>query len=115
MTTGEGAGGPIDLGDAIAHLRQEIQTAMAEGAGKDVRFRAKEIELELSIELKRVGEGRAGIKAWVVDFGGKVSAENKSTHKVTLQLELVGDGLISGDADPLPDQPRAGASGAGQK
>ena len=94
-------GDPIDVSDAIAHMRQEIQKAMAEGVGKPVRFRAKGIELELSVELKRVGEGRAGIKAWVLDFGGKVGIENKSAHKVKLQLELPRDTLI-GDEDEPP-------------
>lgn len=44
------------------------------------------MSVEFTLLTRREGEGRAGVKFWVVDAGvsGKLAAE--STQKVTLQL-----------------------------
>jgi hypothetical protein len=93
-------GDAIALSDAIAHLRGELQKAMAEGAGKQTRFRAKVIELELSIAFSREGKGKAGIRAWVFELGGEASVKRDEIHRIKLQLELEGDPLISDPTMP---------------
>ena len=55
----------VKLADAIAELRSEISRARAEGRGKDVRFAAKAIEVELSLEFGQTAEGAAGVPKWV--------------------------------------------------
>jgi hypothetical protein len=78
------------LADAIAELRAEISEAMREGVGKDVRFMAKEIEVELSVDFDWAAEGSAGVSKWIpfVDLGVKGSGSEKSLHKVKLTLEI---------------------------
>ena len=61
----------IGLRDAIARLREEIQSAIVEGAGQPTRFHVKAIELELSIAFTWDAKGTGGVKAWVLELGGE--------------------------------------------
>jgi hypothetical protein len=79
----------IPLARAIQDLRQELLTAVAEGRGKELRFKLKPIELELNIGMAFKAEGNAGVKFWVVDVGGKAIGENTATHKLKLVLQPV--------------------------
>ena len=99
----------IRLSDAIAELRSEISRARREGEGNDVRFTAKEIEVELSLDFGWSAEAEAGASKWIpfVDLSASGSANQQSLHKVRLTLELNagGDpssGLISDSAGPAP-------------
>jgi Trypsin-co-occurring domain 2 len=105
----------VRLADAIAELRAEISRARQEGEGKDVRFSAKAIEVELSVDFGWAAEGTAGVSKWIpfVDLGVKGSGSEKSLHKVTLTLEIdtAGEpskGLISDSSGPAPVKPRPG-------
>ena len=70
----------IGLADAISELRAEISRARREGEGKDVRFAAKAIEVELSVDFGWTAEGTAGVSKWIpfVDLGVKGSGSEKS-------------------------------------
>jgi Trypsin-co-occurring domain 2 len=72
------------LADAIAELRAEISRARQEGEGKDVRFAAKEIEVELSLDFGWKAEASVGVSKWIpfVDLGVKGSGDEKSLHNV---------------------------------
>jgi hypothetical protein len=61
----------VRLADAITELRAEISRARQEGQGKDVRFAAKSIEVELSFEFGLTAEASAGVAKWIpfVDLG----------------------------------------------
>jgi hypothetical protein len=78
------------LADALAELRAEISRAQQEGEGKDVRFAAKEIEVELSLDFGWTVEASAGVSKWIpfVDLGVKGGGNEKSLHKVKLTLEI---------------------------
>lgn len=80
----------VRLADAIAELRAEISRARQEGEGKDIRFAAKAIEVELSVDFGWTVEGTAGVSKWIpfVDLGMKGSGSEKSLHKVKLTLEI---------------------------
>ena len=102
----------MGLADAIAELRAEISRARREGEGKDVRFAAKAIEVELSVDFGWTAEGTAGVSKWIpfVDLGVKGGGSEKSLHKVKLTLEIdtggePSKGLISDAGGPAPVKP----------
>ena len=104
----------LRLADAIAEVRAEISRARQEGEGKDVRFAAKAIEVELSLDFGWTAEVTAGVSKWIpfVDLSGKGSGDKKSLHKVTLTLEIDtgGDpskGRITDDSGPAPVKPKS--------
>jgi hypothetical protein len=96
----------ILLADAIANLRSELAKAIAEGVDHDIRFKPGPVELELSLEIKKEGGGKGGVKFWVVDLGGEIKSTNAQMHKIKLNLQLVDrdgrDLLISGSVARRP-------------
>ena len=99
----------IRLADAIAELRAEISRAKQEGEGKDVRFAAKAIEVELSLDFHWTAEVSGGVSKWIpfVDLAAKGSGGENSLHKIklTLEIDTGGDpskGRISDNAGPAP-------------
>jgi hypothetical protein len=105
----------VRLADAIAELRAELSRARQEGEGKDVRFAAKAIEIELSVDFGWTAEGSAGVSKWIpfVDLGVKGSGSEKSLHKVKLTLEIdtgadPSKGLITDTSGPAPVKPKPG-------
>jgi hypothetical protein len=107
--------GQIRLADAIAELRNEIQRARNEGANHEVRFKAKDIEIELSIEFGLSGEANVGVPKWIpfVELGAKGGGSEKSLHKVKMVLGLSDDGLIVDPDGPRPVPPKARSPGEG--
>src|SRR4051812_17407 len=55
----------IRLADAIAELRAEISRARRTGEGQEVRFAAKTIELELSMDFGWSAEVSGGVSKWI--------------------------------------------------
>jgi hypothetical protein len=80
----------VTVADAIKQLRAQLEDAQREGVGKDLRFAARSVEVELAIVFKTETEGGAGVKAWFLDVSGKTKAADETTHKVKLVLEPVG-------------------------
>jgi hypothetical protein len=80
----------IPLAEAIGDLRAELLKALQEGAGQDLQFRLKPIELELKLGVTSSGGGNAGVKFWVVELGAKGTYESSTTHTLKLTLEPVG-------------------------
>lgn len=106
----------IRLADAIAELRAEISRARQEGKGKDVRFAAKAIEVELSFDFGWTADVTAGVSKWIpfVDLTGKAGGSEKSLHRVKLTLEIATDGdpsngRITDNDGPAPVKPRSPA------
>ncbi|GJH16153.1 hypothetical protein CBA19CS22_06445 [Caballeronia novacaledonica] len=81
--------GAVALADAIEDLRAELMNALARGKNSDLRFRLKPIELEMTIGITKTGEGKGGVKFWVVELGASGSYENAATHRLKLVLEPV--------------------------
>jgi hypothetical protein len=97
----------VRLADAIKELRVEISRARQEGQGQDVRFRAKSIEVELSIDFEMSGEGSAGVPKWIpfVDVSVKGSAKRSSAHKIVIKLEIDETGNPAGNLIGDPTGP----------
>ncbi len=87
MTEASDQRATIPLAKAIQDLRAELLDAVQEGRGKELRFRLKPIELELSVVMTWTGEVHAGVKFWIVDLGAKGEGEQARTHKLKLVLE----------------------------
>ncbi|MFI5671199.1 trypco2 family protein [Streptomyces sp. NPDC051704] len=78
--------GWVGLAEAVQQLRAELETAMAEGAGKQLRFELGPIEMEFQVDLRRTGAVDAGLRWGVVSAGGKGEVSRGSGHRVTLVL-----------------------------
>lgn len=76
---------PIPVADFIAALRGELKTARAE-RDPDLPLEVGPVTVEFTVLTRREGEGKAGIKFWVVDAGVSGKLTGESTQKVTMQL-----------------------------
>lgn len=72
-----------DLVKAIAALRADLQGAMDEGQGQDMRFGIGDVELTLQLVATKHGGGKIG---WSI-FGVDAGAERERTHTVKLTLK----------------------------
>ncbi|MGH3623849.1 MAG: trypco2 family protein, partial [Sciscionella sp.] len=99
---GWGFGMDIELGDAVAGVRQELLDAAARGAGRAVGFVVGPIELEFAVELRADVKVKAGFKAWVVSADVEAGVARGRTHKVRVTLTPKNadgtDVLIAGEA-----------------
>jgi Trypsin-co-occurring domain 2 len=88
LTMTEAPTSGIRLADALAELRAELSRARQEGDGKDVRFAAKEIVVE--VDFGWTAEASGGVSKWIpfVDLAAKGGADRGSLHKITLSLEI---------------------------
>jgi hypothetical protein len=106
MSNGESESG-IPLAKAIQDLRAELLSAVAEGEGKELRFKLDPVELELSLGMTLKGGANAGVKFWVLEIGAKGEAERAASHKLKLKLTPVDKSgnqfLVRDSADKLPN------------
>lgn len=75
-----------NLAEVLAALREQLVEARRQGEGQDFRFSLDEIEVELSFQVTQEGNGKAGVKFWVVtaDMGAKVARE--AVQRIKLKL-----------------------------
>ena len=76
----------VQLGDFVGALRDQLLIAqMSEDPAMPLEVGP--VTVEFTLLTRREGEGKGGVKFWVVDasVGGKLTSE--STQKVTLQLQ----------------------------
>jgi hypothetical protein len=84
---GPDKGKRIPLADTIEGLRDQLGEAMAKAAGQGIQFPVGPIQLEFQIGVTKEGEGKAGVRFWVLELGGGGSYANESVQKVTVSLE----------------------------
>jgi hypothetical protein len=65
-------------------LRAELMEALRQGAGQELQFRLKPIELELKLAVTKQAGANAGVKFWVVELGAKGGYDNATTHTLKL-------------------------------
>ncbi|EMF54315.1 trypco2 family protein [Streptomyces bottropensis] len=95
----------IGIAEAVEHLRAELVAAAA-GSGAGPRFEVGPVELEFSVEMRKEGKGKAGVKAWVVSAGAEASVSKASVHRVKLVLTPK-DTVTNGSYHVNTDQPDA--------
>jgi hypothetical protein len=83
----------IALAEMVEELRRELEEAVAQGEGQEVRFELDEVTLEAHVQVSREAKGKAGVKLWVfsdVEASGGVS--KTQGHKIVLKLQPRGGG-----------------------
>lgn len=95
------------LADAIEQIRSELLVALKKGAGQELQFRLRPIELELNIAATEDVSVGGGLKFWVMNFDSEVAEKTTAVHKIKVVLDPVGlDGrsefLISERGTPEP-------------
>lgn len=97
----------IELADFLASLRSEIDQARLESKDKGVLFSVNSIDLELEIAAEKSGQGKAGVKFWVVtvEGGGGVKTQHTQRVKISLGAQTRDGGkvLTSDDVSSLLD------------
>ena len=76
---------PIPLADFLTALRGELKAARAE-RDPDLSLEVGPVTVEFTVLTRQEGEGKAGIRFWVVDAGVSGKLTGEATQKVTLQL-----------------------------
>ncbi|WP_369333690.1 trypco2 family protein [Modestobacter altitudinis] len=76
----------IGLTQAIAALRQELEEAMTVAQDEEILFDAISVEMQFQVGVTRSGEGKAGLKFWVIELGGSTSYATESVQSVSLSL-----------------------------
>ncbi|MDX3850271.1 trypco2 family protein [Streptomyces sp. AK02-01A] len=99
----------VELADMIWQLRQELSRAMWAGEHADLRFKAEQVELELTVAVERTREPGVKVRFWVFDANASARKANMVTQRITLTLQPVRmdqpdrAALISGDELPGED------------
>lgn len=99
----------IELGDAVAALRDQLLDAAARGAGTGLEFVVGPIELVFEVELRADTKAKFGFKAWVVSGDVEASGSRKRTQRVTMTLNP----QQPGGGDVLVRRPETDSSGPG--
>lgn len=79
----------VSLSDAIADLRSQIQAAMTQGAGAEVRFLAEELTVEFQLVAGTSGKAGGGVKFYIFNADANVETNTALTQKVTLKMKIV--------------------------
>src|SRR5215470_3321902 len=76
----------IGLSDAIAAVRAELAAAIEEGVDAEFQFPVNGVQLEFHVAVTKTGEGRAGVRFYVVELGGAGSYSREEIQTVTVTL-----------------------------
>jgi hypothetical protein len=79
----------IELADAIATVRAQLERAIDEGERSAIAFRAGPVELEFEVQFSRKATAGGGVKAWVVSADASGEQSSARTHRVTVTLTPV--------------------------
>jgi hypothetical protein len=76
----------IELSDMIRELRQQLTTALADGAGEAMLFELGPIEIEATVAVSREAGADAKVRLWVVDAGANGKYAHAQTQRITVTL-----------------------------
>ena len=77
----------VELAQVIGQLRQELTTAMRQGAGEDLRFEVGPVELELTIAVSKEAGPNAKVRFRVIELGADGRMASQGTQRITLTLD----------------------------
>ncbi|MFG2440506.1 trypco2 family protein [Streptomyces sp. NPDC048508] len=81
--------GAIELSDLIWELRSELTRAMFGGEGKDIRFVAESVELELTMVVEKQRDTATKAQFWVLEGGFSAAQKSGTTQLLRLKLRPV--------------------------
>ena len=76
----------LELAETMEALRAELAAAAAAGARSAFHFPVAGVQLEFHVGVTRTGEGKAGVKFWVVELGGSGGYAREEIQTVTVTL-----------------------------
>jgi hypothetical protein len=76
----------LELAETVEALRAELARAAAAGAGAEFQFPVAGVQLEFHVGVTKTGEGKAGVKFWVVELGGAARYAREEIQTVTVTL-----------------------------
>jgi hypothetical protein len=76
----------LGLAETVEALRAELARAAAAGAGTEFQFPVAGVQLEFHVGVTKTGEGRTGVKFYVVELGGSGSYAREEIQTVTVTL-----------------------------
>jgi len=76
----------LELAEMVEALRGELARAAAAGAGEEFQFPVAGVQLEFHVAVTKSGEGKAGVKFWVVELGGAGTHAREEIQTVTVTL-----------------------------
>ncbi|WP_165985140.1 trypco2 family protein [Streptomyces sp. YIM 98790] len=84
----QAADSEIGLADVIRQVRRDLEAAQREALrdGHELRFAVDRVSLEITVQVRREGSGRTGLRIGVVtaDLGGSVAKD--TTHRIQVDL-----------------------------
>jgi hypothetical protein len=76
----------LELAETVEALRAELARAAAAGAGAGFQFPVTGVQLEFHVGVTKAGEGRGGVRFYVVELGGSGSYAKEEIQTVTVTL-----------------------------
>ena len=76
----------LELAETMEALRAELAQAVKAGAKADFQFPVTGVQLEFHVGVTKAGEGRAGVKFYVVELGGSGKYAREEIQTVTVTL-----------------------------
>jgi len=73
----------VKLSDMITSLRSELESAVQEGEGKEIRFRLEDVEIETQVTFECSGDGK--LNFWVLEAGGQAKRGTVQTLRLKLK------------------------------
>lgn len=81
----------VPLAQFVAALREEIKSAQVQ-SDPALPIELDAVTVEFTVLSRREGEGKAGIRFWVVEAGVTGTSASESTQKVTMHLKPLAPG-----------------------
>ena len=76
----------LGIAETVEALRAELAQAAEAGAGAGFQFPVIGVQLEFHVGVTKTGEGRGGVKFYVVELGGSGSYAKEEIQTVTVSL-----------------------------
>ncbi len=76
----------LGLAETMEALRAELAQAAAAGAAAGFQFPVSGVQLEFHVGVTKTGEGKAGVRFYVVELGGSGSYAKEEIQTVTVTL-----------------------------
>jgi hypothetical protein len=78
----------VGLDEALEALREELASAAAIAADKDIQFPVETVTVELKVGVTKSKDGRAGLRVPLIgaELGGSVGGDRETVQTVTLVL-----------------------------
>ncbi|MEV8539647.1 trypco2 family protein [Streptomyces sp. NPDC051572] len=77
----------IALAEAIRELRSELDQAITDADGQNLRFEVGPIELEVTVAISKDVSAGGKVKFWVIEADGQGRAGSSTAQLIRLTLE----------------------------